>query len=351
VNVTDQLLALGRRLAIFADYGRGPMTDLVGNLHPEFRAFWHPVAWSGEIADGPFGVSLLGEPLVVVRRPTGEIAVFADECPHRGAPLSFGRVDGAELVCAYHGWRFGPDGAATCIPSIGPAAPIPSRAHLTQPAAVCERYGIVWVALDPPRAPIVSWPDGDDESLGLFTPTAHTSEVLAAYQTDNLLDASHFPFLHESLGDRNPLIAEHEVVEQHDLGFSTVLRKVAGDNLSTEGWLRYTLAAPFTVLLRSEEPDGRVRQSFFQTIQPIDECRTRLFFIVRVPETDPNALGELLAREEIVQQEDVWITAALRRRGMPLGTKDLHVRSDTNGIMYRRAMRHLFDSARGTSSE
>jgi hypothetical protein len=56
-------------------------------------------------------------------------------------------------------------------------------------------------------------------------------------------------------------------------------------------------------------------------------------------------LGELLAQEEIVQAEDVWITAALRRRGMPLGTQDLHVRSDANGILYRRVMRHVFDSA------
>jgi phenylpropionate dioxygenase-like ring-hydroxylating dioxygenase large terminal subunit len=212
---------------------------------------------------------------------------------------------------------------------------------------VCERYGIVWVALEPPRAPIVSWPDGDDESLGEFRPTAHTSEVLAAYQTDNLLDASHFPFVHGSLSDRNPTMGDHEVVAQDELGFSAAQRKLADDAVATEGWLRYTLSAPFTVLLRSEEPDGSLRQSFFQAIQPIDERHTRLFFMVRVAETDAGALADLLAQEEIVQQEDVWITAALRRRGMPLGVADLHVRSDANGIAYRRVMRHLFESAAG----
>jgi phenylpropionate dioxygenase-like ring-hydroxylating dioxygenase large terminal subunit len=320
------------------------MTDLVGNLHPEFRAFWHPVAWSQEIVATPFAVTLLGEPLVALRHPDGGVAVFADECPHRGAPLSLGRVEGHELVCAYHGWRFGFDGAATCVPALGAGAPLPPRARLTQPAEVCERYGIVWVALDPPRAPIPSWPDGDDDLLGEFRPTAHISRVLAAYQTDNLLDASHFPFLHSSLGDRNPRMGEHEVVEQRALGFASVQRKLADDGVTTEGWLRYTLAAPFTVLLRSEEPDGYVRQSFFQAIQPIDEHHTRLFFMVRVPQTDPDVLDELLAQEEIVQEEDVWITSALRRRGMPIGTQDLHVRSDANGILYRRVMRHVFGS-------
>ena len=31
------------------------MTTLVGNVHPEFRAFWHPVAWSQEVAAAPDG--------------------------------------------------------------------------------------------------------------------------------------------------------------------------------------------------------------------------------------------------------------------------------------------------------
>jgi phenylpropionate dioxygenase-like ring-hydroxylating dioxygenase large terminal subunit len=322
------------------------MTALVGNLHPEFRAFWHPVAWSHEVAGIPLAVTLLGEPLVVVRHPQGELSAFVDECPHRGAPLSLGRLEGDELVCAFHGWRFGTDGAATCIPALGSDSPIPSRARLGALAGVCEKYGIVWVALEPARAAIASWPDGDDDRLGQFSPTAHTSEVLAAYQTDNLLDASHFRFLHGSLSTRNPLIGDQEIVDQHELGFSTVQRKLADDDVSTEGWLRYTYAAPFTVLLRSEEPDGSLRQSFFQAIQPIDERRTRLFFIVRVPETDPAVLSEFLAVEEVVQQEDLWITAALRRRGMPLvGGPDLHVRSDGNAILYRRVMRHVFDTS------
>ena len=333
----------GRDRGPLSDYRRRSMTVLVGNLHPEFRAFWHPVAWSHEVADTPLAVTLLGVPLVVVRC-SGAISAFLDECPHRGAPLSLGRLEADELVCAFHGWRFGLDGAATCIPALGVDAPIPSRARLAQPAAVCERYGVVWVALEQPRLAIPAWPDGDDERLGGFSPAAHTSEVLAAYQTDNLLDSSHFPFLHASLSSRNPLSSEQEVVAQHELGFSTVQRKLADDNLATEGWLRYTYAAPFTVLLRSEEPDGELRQSFFQAIQPIDERRTRLFFMVRVPETVPTILSELLAQEEIVQQEDLWITAALRRTGMPLvGAPDLHVRSDGNAILFRRVMRQLLE--------
>jgi vanillate O-demethylase monooxygenase subunit len=328
------------------------VTSSVGNVHAEFRAFWHPVAWSDEVCAAPLAVVLLGEPLVLLRDSSGGANAFFDECPHRGAPLSLGRLEGDELVCAFHGWRFGADGAATCIPALGRNAPIPSRACLTKPAGVRERYGIVWVALEPPQVPLTDWCDGDDDRLGEFRAVAHTSKVLAAYQTDNLLDASHFPFLHVSLSDRNPLMGEHEVVEQHAFGFSTVQRKLADDDVSTEGWLRYTYVAPFTVLLRSEEPDGGLRQSFLQAIQPIDQHHTRMFFITRVPETDPAFLAELWAQEEIVQQEDVWMTAALRRDSMPLvGAPDLHVRSDSNAILYRRVMRNLFGADDQSAAE
>lgn len=50
-------------------------------------------------------------------RGEGHWRVFEDACPHRLAPLSEGRVEETgELLCAYHGWRFGSDGACTSIP-------------------------------------------------------------------------------------------------------------------------------------------------------------------------------------------------------------------------------------------
>lgn len=328
------------------------MGESVGNLHPAFRAFWHPIAWSSEVDDKPWATTLLGTPLVALRDSTGGVVVFHDECPHRGAPLSLGVFDDGELVCPFHGWRFGLDGAATCIPALGSEAPIPARARLGRPAQVCERHGIVWVALETPRQEIPDWPDGDDRQLGTISPAAHTSEVLAAYQTDNLLDASHFPFLHSALGSRNPLMGDHQVVDEHRLGFRTTLQKFAADNVSTEGWLHYTLVAPFTVLLRSEERDGSLRTSFFQAIQPIDERRTRMFFMIRVPQTDPEQLAEMLLIEEGVLREDHRMTSAQRRHGMHVvGGPDLHIRSDRNGVLYRRTMRNVISATEPPTDE
>src|SRR5690606_651066 len=61
---------------------------------------------------------LLGEPLLFGRAADGTPFALRDVCPHRGIPLSYGRFDGAEIECCYHGWRFDTGGRCTAIPSL-----------------------------------------------------------------------------------------------------------------------------------------------------------------------------------------------------------------------------------------
>ena len=56
--------------------------------------------------------SLGGEDLVVWRSGSGVPCVSEARCPHQWSHLAHdGVVDGEELVCLTHFWRFGPDGA------------------------------------------------------------------------------------------------------------------------------------------------------------------------------------------------------------------------------------------------
>ena len=64
--------------------------------------------------------TLLGEPLLFGRGADGRVFALRDICPHRGIPLSFGRFDGREVECCYHGWRFDGAGRCTAIPSLVP---------------------------------------------------------------------------------------------------------------------------------------------------------------------------------------------------------------------------------------
>jgi cytochrome P450/nitrite reductase/ring-hydroxylating ferredoxin subunit len=72
--------------------------------------------------EGPLAVSAGGVDLVVVRTSAG-LRAFEGRCPHQGALLGEGELDGGVLVCGNHGWRFdlgsgrrdgGPECLAAC---------------------------------------------------------------------------------------------------------------------------------------------------------------------------------------------------------------------------------------------
>jgi cytochrome P450/nitrite reductase/ring-hydroxylating ferredoxin subunit len=55
--------------------------------------------------DGPHALSVNGFDVVVMRTPAG-FRAFEGRCPHQGALLGEGELDGDRLVCRNHGWRF-----------------------------------------------------------------------------------------------------------------------------------------------------------------------------------------------------------------------------------------------------
>jgi nitrite reductase/ring-hydroxylating ferredoxin subunit len=58
--------------------------------------------------DGPHALSANGIDVVVVRTAAG-LRAFEGHCPHQGALLGEGELDGDKLVCRNHRWRFSTD--------------------------------------------------------------------------------------------------------------------------------------------------------------------------------------------------------------------------------------------------
>ncbi|MBW2461591.1 MAG: Rieske (2Fe-2S) protein [Deltaproteobacteria bacterium] len=63
------------------------------------------VAWSSLEERQPARAEVEGVPLVVIRLGD-EAHVLHRLCPHRGADLACGTIEGTEIVCAEHGWAF-----------------------------------------------------------------------------------------------------------------------------------------------------------------------------------------------------------------------------------------------------
>lgn len=65
-----------------------------------------PALRAAELPPGtPVAVELDGQPICLVRVDDG-VHAFDDVCPHRGTPLSEGRVSGTTLTCRAHTWEF-----------------------------------------------------------------------------------------------------------------------------------------------------------------------------------------------------------------------------------------------------
>lgn len=153
---------------------------------------WHPVATLEELGGKrPLAARLMGQPLVVFR--SGErVTVLRDRCPHRGAPLSQGRIADGAIVCPYHGWRFDADGR--CVETPG-AASCPEASAPTLPVRVAS--GLVWTSLAESPSPFPTLPDAmHDERLDRFWWPLAPSEAGLLDALENHLDPAHPHFLH-----------------------------------------------------------------------------------------------------------------------------------------------------------
>jgi phenylpropionate dioxygenase-like ring-hydroxylating dioxygenase large terminal subunit len=146
--------------------GANDLVRRYDELVPEFgfREYWYPACLSRELGERPLAMTLMGEPMVFVRR-AGHPDALANECPHRGTPLSRGRCEfpGTNtLTCAYHGWTFDVTNG-NCVAALtdGPDSPVVNKVRVrTYP--VTERQGIVWIwtGKQPPVAPETDIPGG-----------------------------------------------------------------------------------------------------------------------------------------------------------------------------------------------
>src|SRR4029077_8313191 len=96
--------------------------------------FWYPATLSRALRGSKLlKAMLLGQPLVLGRDSAGRAFAMKDICPHRGIPLSCGHVEGQNLECCYHGWKFNVhSGTCTEIPSLTSGSRIkPEKIHAT----------------------------------------------------------------------------------------------------------------------------------------------------------------------------------------------------------------------------
>jgi vanillate O-demethylase monooxygenase subunit len=225
------------------------------------RNSWYVAGWTHQIPPATLVArTILGEPLLLYRKETGDLVCMEDRCCHRFAPLSRGRLEGDDIRCMYHGMKFAADGRCLEIPA---QDTIPDAVRVrTYPVVEKDRWVWVWMG-DAARADGSLIPDAlHHEDPDWLIGTGEMTYA-ANYQLihDNLLDLTHLSFVHENtLGRGSPAwgTARPNVVPiEGGVRVSRWLRNrgttpyVRAPQRRWDAWASYDFVVPGMFLLRN----------------------------------------------------------------------------------------------------
>lgn len=109
-----------------------------------------------------------GRPLIFARDGKGEIRVWINSCPHRGAMLCREPQGNARfMTCFYHGWSFSTAGEMVSMPGDDAYGENFERPDLAAPARVDSYRGFVFISFDPDIVDLTTYLGGATEYLDL----------------------------------------------------------------------------------------------------------------------------------------------------------------------------------------
>ena len=192
---------------------------------------WYVACTPQEIDDKPLGRKVCNESIVFYRDADGRATALEDFCPHRGAPLSLGRVIEGKLVCGYHGLEMGCDGKTISMPGQRVRGFPPIRIFPT-----VERYGFVWVwpgdpaLADPAKIHHLHWADNPEWAYG-----GGLYHIACDYRLmiDNLMDLTHETYVHATS------------IGQKEIDEAPPTTKTEGDDVVTSRFMHDIPAPPF----------------------------------------------------------------------------------------------------------
>lgn len=332
------------------------------------RNQWYIAAWSFEIGDKPLARRILGQDVVLFRRPNCDAVALSGACPHRWMPLANAPVIDGTIACPYHGATF--DHTGHCVRA-------PLGQHIRPQLALTafpllERRPCVWIwPGDPARADPALIPDvtpigldGEQWQKDLVAP--YRLAARAQLLIENLFDQAHIEAVHPTTLGAGPDEISIEIAQdERRLAVIRTLPPMAVDERTRgvfDGAGDYVTARLRVELLGAalvnsvgsqtfaSDADGEPKQllgemNFIHAVTPETPTSTHYFTAL----TRNFALGDemlsavLLDRNERVVAEDMAILEAIEQRIDVLGDvqREVNLASDAGAILARRRIAAL----------
>ena len=326
------------------------------------RNSWYVAAWDREVTRDLLPRTFLGEPVVLYRKGDGTPVALEDRCCHRQLPLSFGKIEGDDLRCGYHGLKF--DATGRCIEIPGQES-IPPQARVGS-YVLLEKYHWLWIWIgEPAKADpelIPKWWWADHPEWAFTRPDRVRLDCNYQLIADNVLDVTHLAYVHaSSIGA--PSITEFPATterEEHLVRLTRWIRdrpppplykKAGGFPGNVDRWQIAEHIPPcFTVNFGGcSDNQTRIDLMALSAPTPESERSTHYFFgFVRNFGLDDPATEKICAEDMVrVFNEDFPVLEA-QQRNMGLNRSKIDIAVDAAPLAARRMLQAMIEKeARG----
>ena len=264
------------------------------------RLFWQPIYHSHELLTGrAVPIRILCEDFTLYRGESGKSCVVSARCAHRGMPLHPGWVEGDEIRCFYHGWKY--DGEGQCTEQ--PAEPKPFCERVNIAGYPTREYlGLVFAYLGPgkpPEFPLYPMFDGDQwlHALDSYTRPCHFFNNL-----ENACDTAHVAWAHRTteVFDNERHDFPEIFGERTEWGARFVAQRQNGKRIVSQ------FIMPNLFLIRGVPDDPEVGfREFFAWWVPHDDDRHTQFTVAKKPKDDPVTQRYMDRRKERLARQDL----------------------------------------------
>ena len=167
--------------------------------------------------------TVAGRPLFFVRSSDGQIRVFLNSCPHRGAQICRSDAGNAEILrCFYHAWTFNTRGELIGVPGQDAYGPGFDRSELglKPPPRVDSYRGFYFVSFDAHGEDLVSYLAGARDYLDLVVDQAEDGMRVVSGSNKYAIKAN-WKLLAENSLDGYHLVPTHRTYVDYLTGLGT----------------------------------------------------------------------------------------------------------------------------------
>jgi 5,5'-dehydrodivanillate O-demethylase len=178
------------------------------------RQFWHAIGRSEDLPAGrALPIRIMSHNYTLYRGTSGRAQVVAERCPHRGAQMHLAWVEGDELRCVYHGWKF--DCSGQCREAPAERDGFARNVRLaTYPTG--EAYGLIYAYFGdglPPAFP--PYPESHGDGIIEAWPVERVPcNYLQSFE--NSMDEVHVAFTHAPGGSHAALALDLPLISAEE---------------------------------------------------------------------------------------------------------------------------------------